>query len=127
MSRTDSAALAGRIRDLMTRLELTQTALAGLLGVTQPAVSQYLRGRMPPAAVLIRLAHLGDTTVEWLLTGRDPGPEAVQEGAYLSAGERIVLELWDRLGERDRALVLDLMRRLAGESAGARRRRGEGA
>ncbi len=63
------ADVAGRIRIIMRKLGLNQSALAGVLEITQPAVSKYLHDRMPPADVLYRLAVLGEVSVEWLLTG----------------------------------------------------------
>lgn len=42
-------ALASRIRTARTQAGLTQEQLAGLVGVTQVAVSQWERGEHPPA------------------------------------------------------------------------------
>ncbi len=38
--------------------------------MSQPAISKYLRDRIPPAETLLRLAELGQTTVEWILVGQ---------------------------------------------------------
>ena len=59
-----------RIESIRRQKGWTQEELAAQLGISQPAVSKYLRDRIPPAAVLLRLARLGNTTVEWLLTGQ---------------------------------------------------------
>jgi hypothetical protein len=40
-----------------------------LLGITQPAVSKYLKDRIPPPLVLLKLARASRTTIEWILTG----------------------------------------------------------
>ena len=72
----------GRITRLMEGLGLNQKQFADLLGVTQPAVSKYLRNRIPPALVLLKLANLAGTSVEWILTGKYPGrPSTVAESA----------------------------------------------
>jgi len=56
--------------DLIRREKgLTQEELAALLQISQPAVSKYLRERVPPAEALLKIARLGQTTMEWLLTG----------------------------------------------------------
>ena len=68
-----------RIRQIMGQLDVTQQELADLLGVSQPAISIYLKGRMPPPDVLLQIARLGGTTVEWILTG-DKGPEKDPSG-----------------------------------------------
>ena len=61
--------VTGRIDSIRRQKGWTQEELARLLGISQPAVSKYLRDRIPPATVLLRLARLGNTTVEWLLSG----------------------------------------------------------
>jgi transcriptional regulator with XRE-family HTH domain len=62
--------ISQRIRWIMHNLNLNQHQLAQQLRITQPAVSKYLLSRIPPPAVLLRLAQLADTTVDWILTGR---------------------------------------------------------
>ena len=58
-----------RIESIRRQKGWTQEELARLLGISQPAVSKYLRDRIPPATILLRLARLGNTTMEWLLSG----------------------------------------------------------
>ena len=48
----------------------TQEQLARALQLSQPAVSKYLKERIPPAGTLLRLAKIGNTTIEWILTGQ---------------------------------------------------------
>ena len=48
----------------------TQGQLADALQLSQPAVSKYLKERIPPAETLLRLAKIGNTTIEWILTGQ---------------------------------------------------------
>lgn len=61
--------IAQRIEAIRRQKGLTQAELAKALKVSQAAISKYLNERIPPAEVLLRLAQLGNTTVEWLLTG----------------------------------------------------------
>ncbi len=61
--------VAQRVESIRRQKGWTQEELARLLGISQPAVSKYLRDRIPPAVILLRLAQLGNTTVEWLLSG----------------------------------------------------------
>lgn len=51
---------------------LTQVEIASLVGVTQQDVSRYLRGRIPKAENLLKLADTFGVSVSWLLTGRKP-------------------------------------------------------
>ncbi|HYX72743.1 MAG TPA: helix-turn-helix domain-containing protein [Nitrososphaera sp.] len=60
--------------------------IAALLGVSNPAVSSYLRGRIPPAEKLVEIAGITGCNLHWLLTGE--GPTQViedQEQAFGSA------------------------------------------
>ncbi len=61
--------IAERITYLMHRMRLNQKQFADLLGVTQPAVSKYLKVRIPPPLVLLKLARVSSTTIEWILSG----------------------------------------------------------
>jgi transcriptional regulator with XRE-family HTH domain len=57
--------------DLIRREKgLTQEQFAAELGISQPAVSYYLKERIPPADIILKIAGLGQTTVEWILTGQ---------------------------------------------------------
>lgn len=58
-----------RIDLLRKKNGLSQEQLANALNISQPAVSKYLKNRVPPAETLLKLAQLGQTTVEWILTG----------------------------------------------------------
>ncbi len=65
----DGDKVAQRIQRLMNALNMTQKQLAEQLGITQPAISKYLQGRIPPADVLINIAQLSRVSIEWILTG----------------------------------------------------------
>lgn len=62
--------MCGRIDFIRRQKGLSQDELSKALLVSQPAISKYLRDRIPPAETLLRLAELGQTTVEWILLGR---------------------------------------------------------
>ncbi len=66
----DPQAVSERIDWLRKQNGLSQEELATALQVSQPAVSKYLRSRVPSAAALLHLAQLGRTTIEWILTGQ---------------------------------------------------------
>ncbi len=75
----------------MNDLRLTQNQLAKILNVTQPAISKYLQGRVPPPFVLLELSRLSGKSIEWILTGDDQGkikPQKVAESknSYIAAG-----------------------------------------
>ena len=109
--------LASRIRDIMTRGGLTQQDLALLLEVSQPAISLYLKGRMPPAAILLKIARVGGTSIEWLLTGTsDSPPLRVREKASGYGSKQQLLEHWENLSPAVQKSILMLMKHLAGKS-----------
>jgi len=59
-----------RIDYIRRQNNLNQEQLAAQLHISQPAVSKYLKNRVPPADILLKLADLGSTTIEWILTGK---------------------------------------------------------
>jgi len=99
---------------LMKQMQLTQQALAEQLNISQPAVSQYLQGRIPPPEVLLRLSRLSGRSLEWILTG-DAVTAALQVNAPPAGyGQAAVLmALWSELPAEIRRSLLALMRQIA--------------
>ena len=61
-----------RIRDLREDADLTQTQLAKQLGMSQTGYSKYETGENDvPTAVLIRLARIYNTSVDYILGETD--------------------------------------------------------
>ena len=63
--------MGARIKMLRTGLGLNQTAFAKQLSLSGPAVvSKYEKNlREPEVAILVRIAQLGNKSLDWLLTG----------------------------------------------------------
>ena len=76
--------ISNRILLIMNQLQLNQNQLAKKLNVTQPAVSKYLQGRIPPPFVLLELAKLSGMTIEWILSG----DESIHSGNTFIAEEK---------------------------------------
>ena len=75
-------AVSKRINFIMFELGVNQNQLAKKLNITQPAISKYLKGRIPPPLVLLHLAKLSGKSIEWFLTGeneRNFPPKKVSE------------------------------------------------
>jgi transcriptional regulator with XRE-family HTH domain len=53
-------------------------AFARKIGVKPQQLSRYLKGQVPDAPILLTIAAVGQVSVDWLLTGREPG-EAGEE------------------------------------------------
>jgi len=61
--------ISKRINNIMFDLGINQNQMAKMLNITQPAVSKYLKGRVPPPFILLHLAKLSGKSIEWILTG----------------------------------------------------------
>lgn len=85
-----------RIKEIRKKAGLRQWQLASVLGTTQSAVHKYEHGVIPEPRRLIKLAHLGNTTIEWILTGRHWDNGSTQQ-------ERLPAEIY-RLSERLQSL-----------------------
>lgn len=70
MERLDKAVVGQRIKHLRKARGLRQWQMAELLGATQPAVHKYENGILPEVRRLLEIARIGNTTIEWILTGR---------------------------------------------------------
>lgn len=65
--------LGDRITVLLKDKHITQKELAMMIGVTESALSRYIRGeREPKLEVLANLATALDTTMDYLTTGAKP-------------------------------------------------------
>jgi len=62
--------IGARIKRLRKEAGLRQWQLAEMIGATQPAIHMYERGVLPEPRRLLELARIGNTTVEWILTGQ---------------------------------------------------------
>ena len=73
----DKQAMGQRIKQIRLQAGMRQWELARLLGTTQSAVHKYEHGVVPEPRRLLELARIGNTSVEWVLTGRhwDSGSE----------------------------------------------------
>src|SRR2546425_12113842 len=69
METLDKIGMGERIKQIRKKAGLRQWQLAGVLGTTQSAVHKYEHGVIPEPRRLIELSRIGNTTVEWILTG----------------------------------------------------------
>ncbi len=112
--------VAQRIESIRRQKGWTQVELAGALKVSQAAVSKYLNERIPPAEVLFRLAQLGNTTVEWLLTGEksywfnQQAPQVEEPAATYDADLALAQKI-SALKPQARQLLIGLIELLSGD------------
>jgi transcriptional regulator with XRE-family HTH domain len=69
MKELDKHAMGKRIRQIRLGAGLRQWELARMLGTTQSAVHKYEHGVVPEPRRLVELARIGQTSIEWVLTG----------------------------------------------------------
>jgi len=70
METLNKVEMGKRIKEIRKRAGLRQWQLAEVLGTTQSAVHKYEHGVIPEPRRLVKLARLGKTTIEWILTGQ---------------------------------------------------------
>ena len=63
-----------RFCELLEKCGLTQKELAAKLGMSEGAIVNYKKDRVPKAEELRALAAYFEVSMEWLLTGFDPAP-----------------------------------------------------
>jgi len=107
----ETKAITRRIEQIQKKAGLNQADLAAHLGVTQPAIHHYLQGRIPPAEVLLRLARLQETTIEWILTGYEPAPDLIREpgSVYQTDDLAGLCEKLKKLGPEQRRTLEDFI------------------
>jgi transcriptional regulator with XRE-family HTH domain len=85
-----------RLRSLRTTRQLTPSALAHAVGVTEGAIRQMESGQTKSASFLVglKLAHFLDVTPWFLATGRDAAPETESPSPDRAAAmERLSLQI----------------------------------
>lgn len=70
LMKKNQESISGRIKKIRKEADLRQWELASILGTTQSAIHKYEHGVIPEPRRLLKLAKIGNTTMEWILTGR---------------------------------------------------------
>ena len=83
-----------RIRELREDHDMTQRQLAGLLHMPQPQYNRYEQGyRDIPTDLLIQLAHLFHTSIDYILEQTDdPAPPPGREGKQRGGSQKKFLQ-----------------------------------
>lgn len=94
-----------RIRDAMREhgIKPTQKECAALLGITQPSVWEWANSHGSPSVEnAITLGAKLNVCVEWILTGKGPK----RPGPPMEAAAQALWDLWARIPEEDRPMVV---------------------
>ena len=108
MEPLDKTVIGERIKYLRKAKGLRQWQMAELLGATQPAVHKYENGILPEVKRLLELARIGQTSIEWILTGRHWENGATQMERLDPRIYELAHELHALSGE-DRKILADAM------------------
>jgi transcriptional regulator with XRE-family HTH domain len=104
-----------RIKQLRKEKDLKQWQMADILGATQPAIHKYENGILPEVKRLLELARVGNTTVEWILTGQH-WENGSQERERISPEVYLLAERFHHFNEGQRRTLssaLDMLEKAA--------------
>lgn len=93
----------------------TQKEFADRLGITQASISRYLRGQHPDRESLQKVADCTGVSVDWLLTGKEPGMAPEVEGIVRKVGARMTKPVEDKEWAEIAMTYLDEMKSLTEE------------
>jgi len=101
-----------RLRERMEARGMSQAELGRRVGVAQTSIFKLLSGRSINSRYLHKIARELNTTPAYL-TGETDDPSSDQPDDTMSSEDRDVVEMLNRLSDRDRAIVRQLIRSLA--------------
>ena len=104
METLNKVEMGKRIKEIRKKAGLRQWQLASVLGTTQSAVHKYEHGVIPEPRRLIKLARLGNTTIEWILTGHHWEDGSVQQERLAPEIYRLAARLLTLGPERQKTL-----------------------
>ena len=94
-----------RLALLLLQRKMTQKKLAELSGVTEAAMSHYLKGdRTPRASVLARIAEALGTTTDYLMGGDES--DATNE---LSYARRLIARNVHQMSKQEKMEIINLL------------------
>lgn len=101
-----------RLKELRQINGLTQSQLADKLGCNQTAIGKYERGDLQPSIeTLFKLADIFGCSVDYLLGREDNfGNISIKANINLTAEEKRLFELFNRLSKERRLTIIDTMR-----------------
>lgn len=108
------AVVVARLSELMRENGDDQSSLARKIGCTPAAINQILTGRTNRSRLLPEIAELYDVALPYLEGRKDDRGRGTGGDREVSADERRLLNLTQRMTPEDRTLVYSLASRLAG-------------
>ncbi len=69
------------------------------LGLSQNAITNYIKGRLPKTQILYQLSHICDVSIEYLLTGNDTNMQ-------LDEQTKLLLKFYNKLDKQNKKLAV---------------------
>ena len=113
-----SASTAERLKEAMRIANLKQADLARLTGLSKGGISNYITGRYEPKSDIITKLAIALNVDEMWLWGYDVPMERQKEISpaklELTEGEKVLLDLFNRVPEDKQQMVLQMIRAALG-------------
>ena len=97
-----------RLSEQMNRLNLKQVDICKITGLSKNAVSNYVNGNtIPDTLSIYKLSQALDTSIEWILTGKDFEPKKNNPPTSVTQ-QNIAIDIEDTIGDRIKARMKQL-------------------
>ena len=94
-----------RIAGLLKEKDMTQRDLARKIGVTDSAMSHYIKGdRVPRAAVILQIANALETSPDYIMYGKPSNKEAEIDQAV-----RLIARNSEQLSHEDKVRIMNIL------------------
>lgn len=87
-----------RLKELIKDTGYNQVEITRKIGLSKNAISNYVNGQIPNAKILLKLSQFLGTSMEYLLTGKEPEIKPV---FTLSETEKEMLALFKQLAKKE--------------------------
>ena len=94
-----------RISELLKQKDMNQKDLSTMTGITEAAISHYIKGdRTPRASVLLKIAEALDTTSEYLLEGLTT--DAKEELGY---AKKLIARNYNQMSQDEKLEIIKIL------------------
>lgn len=94
------------IKSLVEKEDGNRTALARKLGVKRQDIERYLKGQIPSAEGLLSIANALNTTINWLLTGKEETVKEEPKKEKRDKYDEMIMEKLQNLKAKDDKLSM---------------------
>jgi transcriptional regulator with XRE-family HTH domain len=93
------------------RGNLTQKEFADILNTKQNYISRYEKGeRIPSLSLLIKIAELGNVSLDWLIRGSKSKVHKVKEPFSPYGNDKGIIKLLRKIKDRDKKIILMILK-----------------